>query len=77
MKEQKVDAIPLVADAQTPLAGNERELASEFQKEFFDLRIKASSKAFSEYSSFNPRNSSTSGSLISCSGVNSSAESGA
>src|SRR5271157_76357 len=35
MKKQQVDAVPLVADAQPPLPGNEGEVASEFQKKVF------------------------------------------
>ncbi len=68
MKEQQVDAVPLVADAQAPLPGNEGEVTAKFEKKVFQSKDQRFSRAFSEYSSFSPRNSRTSGSLISCSG---------
>src|SRR5882724_11972592 len=35
VKEQQVDAVPLIADPQPPLPGKEGELAAEFQEEMF------------------------------------------
>ena len=37
MEEQQVDAIPLVADAQPPLAADEGEVAAEFEQEGFEV----------------------------------------
>lgn len=37
MKQKQVDPIPLVSDTKTFLAGDEREFAAQFQKEFLQM----------------------------------------
>jgi hypothetical protein len=55
VKKQQIDPVPLVSDAQPPLAGNEGELAAKFQEKAFQpWGSKASSKVFSEYSPLAP-----------------------
>ena len=76
MKEQQVDSIPRITDPQPPLPAHESKVSAQFQQETFQVPDQASSKSVSEYSSFKPKNSKTSGSLISSSGDTASAGNG-
>ena len=75
VKEKKIDAIPFAADAQPALATDEGKVAAELEQELLKVSKSASSRSLSEYSSFSPRNSRTSGSRTSSSAeIESSAE---
>jgi len=69
VKKHQADAIPFIPDAQALLAGDEGEVVAEFEQEVLKMKNERLFQVLSEYSSFKPRNSSTSGSFISSSAV--------